>query len=313
VVKRKVLKVGNASLAVSLPSAWVQKNYLKPGDELEVDDAQDEGYLRIDTKVRDQKHRAAHVNITGYTYYALARHLTMLYRCNYDTIMLSFEKQELLYDKTNNMMNVTKIVNKLLDRCIGAEIVSQTTKNIEIEVFASDEEQDSSRIEKRIYFLFKEMLDELLLAIGNDFITYNETIYERHDTITKFINFYLRLIDRSHVSEEQKKVSYATYIVIDHLVDQVRHLSEAIAKRGCSNKMERYVHEIFSFFNEAFFLIHNKKLDGVLVRKRYVILAKLQHETFTSDELRVLAELKTLLEVLNNFYELGITRTLGVD
>lgn len=307
-MKRKVNRVGQNTLTVSLPSKWARNKNIGPGDEVDVSEL-DEGLLIATKRIRE-KNREITLSIDDFSYYRLARYLAVVYRMGYDKIILMHNNADLFNDKNGKSVNLRQTIRKLVDRNMGSEIVSQTAKKTEIECFVSDEAASLERIEKRIHFLFKETLKEVLNATKEDYKTFHESIYAHHDNIAKFINYYLREVDGSNMGVIEKQMTYSLYMIIDKLLDKMRHLSEKISKHGMTSKVREHIEAIFSVLDDLFTALHKREFSRELVKKRYDVVHNLDKERFTLKEYYVIAEVKIFLDVINDFTELIVAKNL---
>jgi len=139
------------------------------------------------------------------------------------------------------------------------------------------------RIEKRIYFLIKEMINAVLNEeYSKEELT--EKMYLHHDNIAKFINYYLRELQSIDGELFQKQNLYSLYMTIDKIIDKIRHFSERIEENGLSAKTKKYAKEIFEMLDKMFVCLHKKKFDLEMVRERYLLVKKIQKENFTLKE-----------------------------
>lgn len=310
-MKRKVNRVGTSTLTVSLPSKWAKERNIKKGDELNV--IFDEEALTLSKQENEKRKKEISINIDGYSYHTLARCLAVLYKTGHDKIILTYSKPEVYNPKKGEILNLQKTVKKITGRLIGAEIVSQSQKKIEIDCLITEDGSDLDKIEKRIYFLLKETTEELLSSIGPNYDKFHETIYDHHDNITKFINYFLRILYESERTQDEKKAAFVFYSIIDNVVDKIRHLSEKINQFGCTPKVKEYLTGILDLFYEQFVSISKKKIPQELVKKRYELKNKIDKETFTIKEFRVITEINICLHTLNEFSEYVITKNLVDD
>ena len=307
-MKRKLVKQGGTALTVSLPADWAREYKLKAGDEINALINEDSVIFSVSEK--KQKRKEATLNIDDTTYLSLARHMYLLYRTNHDKITLTYSKQEAFDPKKERKTNLKVVIRNIVGRLIGAEIISQSSTKTEIECFVTEEKPDLDKIEKRIYFLTKETTNEMLQAIGPNYHDFHITMYDHHDNITKFINYFLRELYKSNRSEDEKKIAYAFYTIYDNLVDKLRHISEKIDRFGCTTKLKGYIEEIFDFFYEGFKLLNKKQLSQEFIKTRYDIKERINKESFTAKELRVLAEAVVFLDTLNELTEYILLKSL---
>ncbi len=307
-MKRKVNLVGQNTLTVSLPTKWARKNNVKKGDELDI--GYDKNSVIFSVKPTAKATKEASLNIDNYSLMELTRKLSVLYKTGFNKITLTYSKHEIYNHKERKWLNIKTEIKRLAGRFIGAEIISQSSTKTEIKCFVTEENPDLGQIEKRIYFLLKETTDELLNAIDNTYEEFHGTIYNHHDNIIKFIHYFLRELHASDKSEELKNEAYSFYILLDTLVDKLRHLSEKIDAYGCTAKVKKYLEEIFIFFYEQFQLLDGKIKYGELIEKRYALKKKIDDENFTVKELQVLPETNLFLEVINNFIEYSVIKNI---
>lgn len=309
-MKRKINRVGQNTLTVSLPSKWVAEQKLKKGDELDI--TLDNACLIFSKAEQHKEKKEITLNIDSFNYHALGRALDVLYKAHYDKIILTYSKEEIYYEKKEQNINLRSLINKFVNRFIGAEITAQSATKTEIECFITEESPDLDKIEKRIYFLLKEMGDELLTSIGSDYKKFHDISYDHHDNIARFINYFLKVLHNSHKSEEEKKIAFTFYTLIDQIVDKIRHLSEAIHENGCTPKVKKYLNDILEFFFEQFIALHKIQITPELIRKRYHLKKKIHNESFNAKELRVISEVSPCMDTLNIFSEYALIKKLKI-
>ena len=79
------------------------------------------------------------------------------------------------------------------------------------------------------------MTTQLIEAIGPNYSKFHDISYDLHDNVVRFINYFLRELHKSDLTESDKEVAYSFYNMLDNMVDKVRHVSEKINEFGCSN------------------------------------------------------------------------------
>lgn len=308
-MRRKVNLVGVNTLTVSLPSNWIKENNIKKGDELEV--SSNKGTISFSLEKKAPEKKSISINIDNYSYYNLSRHLEVLYKAHYDDITLVYSKPTILDFKKKKDVPVKKTIRRIVNRFVGAEIVSQTVTKTEIRCFVAEENIDIHKIEKRIYFLIKETFEDLLNSIGHEYSEFHDMIYENHDNITKFVNYFLRTLYESDKSDIEKKMGFALYTFMDHLADKIRHLSEKINKYGCSDNVKKYLRKMIDLFLEAFNLASGTKVKEDVINKRYKLKDDIEKEKFNVKELKVIDEIKTMLDYFNYIQEYIYSKSLN--
>ena len=306
-MKRKVNRVGQNTLTVSLPSKWVKKNQIRVGDELEIEE--EPKRLTIHSGKTRKKINKAVINLDNFNKVMLNRHLIELYRQGVEEIVLKFSKDTIPDYKFNRQLNINSYVNKIIDRFIGMEIVSQTSNSIVLEsLISKDEIEKRIIILNRTFFLIKEFLDEFIKHLDGNFEKFHSKSYDYHDNIAKFTYHYLRLLNFSDMPDEKKSQILGLFMVVDKVIDKIRHTSEQVNEmKKITKKTKEYLKELFDLFLEEFDFIlkKNYKLNEIedFIKKRYALVDKVNSEKFTYEELKVIAESKIILDTINDFSE----------
>ncbi len=307
-MKRKVNRVGTNTLTVSLPSRWVAQQGIKAGDELNL--VEERKVLILSKETKHSSEKQITLDITHFSKHMLYRYLEVIYIANYQSITLTYSNAEILSDKEDKMININTLIKTLSHRFIGMEIISQTQNKTVLRCFLLNEEKEVEQIEKRIFFIIKDTFDEFLSSLKDRHQEFHTNIYDHHDNISKFITYFLRVLDQSDKSEEEKKHLYSLYLIIDKMMDKFRHVSEMIYQHGCTERVERMLKEIFELFYEQFLVLHKGEIKKELVSKRYNLVKKVEKTDWTLKELRVIAEVKIFLDTINDFSRAVIVKGL---
>ena len=308
-MRRKVSRIGPTTLMVSLPSKWVKENKISKGDELDLDFNKDKVTFSKSHLKKGSKEIILNIDSLGYFY--LTRYLTILYRMHYSKIILTYSKKEIFHDKRGISYPIKGAIKKAMSRFMGAEVISQTSDKTEIEFFVSNEKTDLDKIGKRIYFLIKETMEELFESIGKDYGRFHEEMINHHDNIVKFINYFLRELSNSDLSEDEQKVAYSFYIIVDKLIDSLRDLSGEIDKFGSTPKTTKYLKEAFEIFYLSYEMVDKEEISQEVVKKRRAFLTKLKNDKLAQKESGIISELKVFMDIINEFVEYVIIRTIN--
>ncbi|MBU0666513.1 MAG: AbrB/MazE/SpoVT family DNA-binding domain-containing protein [Nanoarchaeota archaeon] len=313
-MKRKVNRVGQNTLTVSLPSKWASELKIKPGDELEV--IEDSKSLIIQREGSPEKIKKAVINTDDWNKLMLNRFFEELYRQGVEEIVVNHTNETIPDYKHNKEISVSGYVNKVIERFIGLEVVSQTANKIIIQsLIKSEEHEKTDVVLRRIYFLIKDFLAEFLNAMNNDFSSFFEKVYDYHDNIAKFIYYYERLLNISDLSECKKSRLFGLMVIIDKVVDLIRHTAERVNEaKNVNDKIKLYLKEIFDLFLEQFDIVLKKNFSPkeleAIVKKRYELLHQINKEDFTGDGLKIMSECKIILHTINEFCETYVALTV---
>jgi len=227
-MKRKVNKVGNNTLTVSLPSKWAKKYHIKPGNELEV--VEQGNSLEVQTKTLLNKERkTAHLHIDKPLKHLVNRSLSTLYVLGFEEIEISFKEKKLYDQQEDKYINIDEYLKSAMNKFLGMEVISQTPQKFVLHIFIRDfEEKELIIAQQRIYYLTKEFLETFLNSMKHDFSSFHEQHYFFHDNIAKFNFYFQRILYLSELSEQKKAKIFALYTLIDKIMDTIRHLSHRV-------------------------------------------------------------------------------------
>lgn len=306
-MKRKCVKQGTNALTVSLPAKWVQLHGLKPGDEIEM--IEEGKKLCILTEVEEKRPKSIVLNIRNMNKMLVNRHLNEFYRLGAEEIILNYENPKILDCKKKKHLEFPKYIKWVVQRYIGMEIVSQTKNRIILQSLISKEEcKKLDVLLSRIYFLINETFQEFIQAMEGDFLLFESKVYDMHDNIVKFINYYLRLLNFSDQADELKVRLFGIMIVIDKLVDKIRHCAEAVVNvKNPSDKIKNFLSDIFALIIGQFDMILKKKITieevNKLIEWRYKIIHQIKKEKFTNEEMTIVQECNIFLHSIVDFVE----------
>lgn len=196
-MKRKVNRVGINTLTVSLPSKWAERNKIKQGDEVEVEEK--EGHLVLSTELKgEDKEITIHIADDSAKY--TQSHISRLYRYGYSKIIITYEDPDVL-------SNIKNVVNNL----IGADIIDASMNRCVIRIFPIDEKElDFDQILAKMIYTLKYTFDTLKKDINDNKFRSEKTIIELRDTNWKLKDYILR---KAYV----KRIDYEEYSILNHL------------------------------------------------------------------------------------------------
>jgi|GEM_PF-2838057 len=307
-MKRKVNLVGKGTLTVSLPAKWAEKNKISKGDELNLEETSNS--LTLTAGVNKTEKKEISINIDNYSYGEISKTVSAAYKANYDRIILTYNRPDIYFTRKKDTIPIKTAITHFVNRLIGAEVISQTQKSSEIRCFAVEDTPDLEKIEKRIYFLLKESIRELLESIDGDFSNFQQTVYAHHDNVTKFTSHYLRVLHTANQTEERTKMAYAIHQSIDILVDRLRYITNAITKHGCSKKTKKMLEEIFDLFFNYFSLISDTTKWKQLLEQKYKVKEKIDKGKWTVNDMQVIAQAVPFIDLHTHFMEYGISKKI---
>ena len=153
-MKRKITKMGPASLVVSLPSKWVKENNVKKGDEVEVLPENKKLLISLDQTQKTEMVKKFDANKINSI---IERQLSMAYKKGYDEIQLT----------VNNYAQRQRIID-FVPQLIGFEIIDQSEDSIILRNISKDSPKEFNTVFKRTFHTLFSFANELLDALLKD-------------------------------------------------------------------------------------------------------------------------------------------------
>lgn len=229
-MKRKVVKHGPSTLIVSLPSNWAKKNHIAKGSEVEVLDEGNKLVVSADGS-GDQQPLEVDIDITGLDRTSIIYAIRSLYRLGYDTVKVRFDNETTQYFMTGKTLNVISVIHLEVNRLIGFEIVEEKEKSCVIKDMGAVSMRDFDNVIRRVFLLLLDTCNDFVEGAKTLNTSLMETIEEKHDTITKFDSYCLRLLNKKgHYIPMKTTYYYHITALLDKVVDILKYSARSIRK-----------------------------------------------------------------------------------
>src|SRR3990167_8755448 len=146
---RKLMAFGNSSFIVSVPKAWVEKNRLKKGDVLIVEQKPNEIILSAKDEGERRKFNEVTVNPDGKTFDEFKTEITSLYVNNYDIITVVNVKDP-------------AAVKEIFRYLVGMEVVEETASKIVAKDLLDIQEVSLENIVRRVDIIIRSMMTDCM-------------------------------------------------------------------------------------------------------------------------------------------------------
>ena len=218
-MKRKVSKIGPATLMVSLPSKWVKRYGINKGDEMEVMEEgnsliinTDKGVEKNDTYILDIKSSDD----------LLRRFLYSPYWHGYNAIRINFE-DESVFEK----------IKSISETLFGFEIVDHGVNHCIIKNIAKGVESEFDAILNRLFLLTINMLKETYSVLDKKEFNKIKSIVPMETTTNKLSVFCRRMLNtRGHKRTSDANSIYFIVGVLESIADDCRILCEHISNKN---------------------------------------------------------------------------------
>ncbi|AJF63144.1 MAG: hypothetical protein QT11_C0001G1020 [archaeon GW2011_AR20] len=209
-IKRKVVLHGDSTLTISLPARWAKKFNIKKGDELNVEENEREIRITNDKEITLDKKQFSVGNLRrlGISY------ITSLYRSGYDEIHLDY----------NNNDYIETIHDVLSNEITGFEIVKQGNNYCVIKDLTGSKDEFNTAL-RRIWLLTLDLAGETLSSIKKNNVNNLKNIYFMDNSINKFSNYCLRLLNKKvYVNYSKTPLYYYLIKSLEELADKYKDL-----------------------------------------------------------------------------------------
>jgi phosphate uptake regulator len=236
-MRRRIIKQGAGGSTIFLPIAWVRKNSLAPGAEVEVDER--DGGLFVSAEKGEEK-REIRLDITGLSAKTIRHIIIQAYTAGYTEVQLSF-KDRTIRDIKHRYIKKLKPSSKAAEEhptidfifgvareLIGYEIVEHRQNFVRIRQISKVDEEEFKTTLRRIYLLQKELNESLASEMGKARFDPDE-IYRKIDTFHRFTNYAVRLLKCRVVSKDQFDL-YEVIMRFDNIASSYRYAARFLAE-----------------------------------------------------------------------------------
>ncbi|MBI5003124.1 phosphate uptake regulator PhoU [Candidatus Woesearchaeota archaeon] len=182
-MKRKVSKIGQSTLMVSLPHQWVKEQGIEKGDEVEIEAKGSIVEISTDKKKKKEKKEYKFCMHTE-NEKVIRIYLNTLYRVGYDRIVIEYKSE-----KTLNIIRYL-VTNYLL----GFEIVHEEENKCILESLTEPTEEKADVLLRKVFFIMYEVLAIITEDIKKGSFERLSTVQELMMRFDRFCNFFSRTL-----------------------------------------------------------------------------------------------------------------------
>lgn len=166
---RKLMAFGNSSFVVSVPKNWVEKNRLKKGDVLVVDERPTELIFASKDSSERREFKEAVIGASGKSVQEIKTEITSLYVNNFDIIVVT------------DVGDAVKGIKEIFHGLVGMEIVEETTTKLVAKDMLDIKEVSMANIVRRVDIILRSMLEDAASFSGAE----AESVYERDKEVNR--------------------------------------------------------------------------------------------------------------------------------
>lgn len=312
-MRRRIIKQGHSTHTITLPAKWIKKYNFKAGDEVEMEE---QGRNLIISSDKGYASSKAKINVDSLPQSLLYRTIIALYKKGHDEIELRFENP-VTKDRSNKDINVLDCIHKTVDQLIGVEIIKNTEKSCLIKQLSAIEEAEFDNVIRRIFLLIKSMSSDVLCNLGkHNFDALSQAEFQ-HNTIERFVNFCLRLLNkRGHVDFDKTSLYYYLIFQLEEITDVYKFIASDARKNAPkfskdALKIFESTNESFNHFYDLFYNYNNKKVTK-LINLRREIWKKIKEleKKGNLEDIKLVSRLAVIVVILLNLAETKLSLSL---
>jgi phosphate uptake regulator len=208
-MKRKIIKLGQATFVISLPSKWVRELELKAGDYLDVDPKGIQLTVRSEKKA-DKKDIA--LDIKGFDTKLARAYMENAYVLSYDPIEMSHDETldkyfSLSKEEDTKRDTAQFIQDEVNEVFIGSEIIEQSKKRTVIkDMYSGLDENTVENVFRRLLFLSNSIAKDAVQSLRKKDEKMCGQVRLRIRSANKLALYYVRVVNRSDIDSDQIKI-----------------------------------------------------------------------------------------------------------
>lgn len=301
-MQRKVIRQGHNTLTITLPAKWVQKNSVKPGDELSIEE---KGMGLVIGNHNGKSNDRVEIDVSDLDSQSLRRQIRSAYKLGYDEVKVNFSNDQTIEFKSNKPQKTLDAIYKEESMLVGMEIIEQGRQYCLLKDVSNSTMNDPSPILRRVFLLLDDSFQDLLRSIKTFDEEILRTLDNKHDTVTKFITYYHRLLNKQGHSDYRKTaVLYLFINGLDMVADIIKYVGRdwLISKEKKPKKafldLLDLVYKDFRMFYQLYYKF-DKGVIKELSKRRHEYMEYLNREgkSFTPAEIHIATEMEQILQI----------------
>ncbi|MBD3252956.1 AbrB/MazE/SpoVT family DNA-binding domain-containing protein [Candidatus Pacearchaeota archaeon] len=246
-MKRKIIRQGHNTMTITLPSEWIKKLNLKPGDEIDL--SEDENSLIISSD-GNNKEKSATVDITNFTIPLLWRFVQSAYRAGCNEIKITFDPvhkncEDAYHYYTSNFdykilgekippKPALVMIQSVVDRFIGLGIIETGKNYCIIRELGEPTIKEFENSLRRIFLVILQLFERVTEAIESNETTDVGLCKELHTidlNIDRFVDYCCRILNqiKGHFSESKKILLFSTLFILELIGDEFKYIGKHLA------------------------------------------------------------------------------------
>ena len=235
---RKVIRLAEKTLVISLPSKWAKSQGVTKGDELEVEPAENKLIISTQKEIARQK---ASIHFTG-PLELVRKRIRTAYKRGFDELELTFSDPKIISE-----------IKKELNQLLGYEIVKQGEKHCIIKNIATAMDEEFDNILRRLFLMILEMGKDSFDAVKKKEYERLPEISLAEQTNDKLTNLCKRILNKKRYhNPERATLLYALLRDIEKIADSYELICLEAHKNKISKENMLLLQDLNKFFESAY-------------------------------------------------------------
>ncbi|MBW2989427.1 AbrB/MazE/SpoVT family DNA-binding domain-containing protein [Candidatus Woesearchaeota archaeon] len=305
-MKRKVIQIANSTQLISLPRRWALQHGIKKGDEIDV---KEDGNKIIISTEKGIELNKVELDITGLDRTSIIHLIRSAYRKGYDTISIHFNKVLTNYFELDKKIKVSSIIHQEVNRLVGGEIVEEKENSCIIKDISKSSIKEFNTALRRMFLLLDLASQDLISGAKSNNLILIETIERKHDTITKFASYCLRLLNK-HGSPNSQNITFLYHIIasLDKITDILKYTARDILEYNPRfndeyNAILGFIRDSIKDYFELFYKFEIGRVINFMENRNKAIKRIDNIKKGSFKEMRLLNKLVGILEILRDLTE----------
>ena len=247
-MKRRIIKLGQATYVASLPSKWIRKHNLEKGDYLEVKE-KDNSLIVSTEKLLDTK--SIEIAVPKEDLF-LKRYILAPYKFGYDEVKFTYKDKSLFSQ-----------IQLAADYLMGFEIVEQGDNYCVFRAISRTFQDEFDNLFRRVMTIISNNINEVIEILNTKDYKSLTKIPNQDKLVDKITLFLERAINKKGLNNfEKNALSYITIWSLEQIGDDIKNISQVILKLNlCSLETSKKIADVRNLFNEFLKLYYKPSLE----------------------------------------------------
>ncbi len=305
-MKRKVIQIADSTQLISLPRKWCIEQGIKKGDELEVEAFGKRLTVSVEKDITSE---SVEINASILDRTSIMDCIRGMYKKGYDQITLVFDRPEAYHYRSGSDISVNSIIHKEANRCPGLEIIEAKGNRYILKVISKAEPKELENILRRTFILLLDTCKDVVTGAKQNDRVLLESLEEKHDNVTRFINHSLRLINKNRDETKNTHFLYQIIAMLDKLIDLLKNVARQMLKynkKTCheTQHLLQRINDCYVLFYDLFYKFSLEKVHQVSQLKETInneLMRKIKD--IPKEEILLLYDMRQALEIFKALTE----------